>query len=83
MLTATRTIAGTAVTLYAISPTGPWATDPAHLRAYHERWEMACRGELSTTFDGKPLDTAAKGRDRAMRSRRAKAAHAKRRRVLG
>ena len=83
MLSRPTTIAGTAVTLYAISPTGPWATDPAHLRAYHERWEMACRGELSTTFDGKPLDTAAKGRDRAMRSRRAKAAHAKRRRVLG
>ena len=83
MLTAIRTIAGRRITLYATSPTGPWATDPDHLRAYHERWELACRGELSTTFDGKPLDTAAKGRDRAMRSRRAKAAHAKRRRVLG
>lgn len=66
------TVGGTVVvTLYATAPTGPWASRPADLAAWQHRHELGCRGEASTTIEGRPLEAAARGRTRAIRSRRA------------
>lgn len=82
---ATRTVvvAGHPVTLYARKPSGPWVSNPDELEQWEWRESQFARGEITVTFEGKPLDAAARGRDKAIRSRRAKRAHAKRRRVLG
>lgn len=62
-------VGDTTVTLYATSPTGPWASRPADLAAWQARHELGCRGEASVTIEGKPLEAAARGRQRALRGR--------------
>lgn len=83
LLTREQAIGGRRIRLYAESPAGPWVSNPADLAVYRERVEMQVRGTINVTWDGKPMTVADRGRDHAIRSRRAKAAHAKRRRLLG
>lgn len=83
MLQRHRIVAGQPVVLYATSPTGPCVSRPADLSAWRERIEMGCRGEASCSVEGKPLDSAERGRRRAEWSRRATAQHQRARRVLG